>query len=165
MKCGLSITEEDKLELCFPYKKMTCWQTVSDQWIDQRGGTTSQCDLTVYMLDELLHCYIKETCKYHVNFLISGNSPWIQILNCSLWAAYWKCGNGWLPSTFWHLHLTDRLIIGWLNKSCPFKIDFCPRQMIYTGHQENRSLEMQSLALLEACQRKKPCIHPELAMS
>lgn len=42
-----------------------------------------------------------------------------------------QCALGWLASTLWHLYLTDRLIIGWLNKSCPLGIDFCPRQMIY----------------------------------
>lgn len=77
--------------------------------------------------------------------ILRGNRFWTFLHLSTGWREqqilmqHGKLALGWLPSTRWHLYSTNRLIIRWLNKSRPFRIDFCLRQMMYTWHQEIRS--------------------------
>lgn len=87
-------------------------------------------------ISALLSCKCSYIISVHISSIyLHGNEYWtffhLQSKESSTLMLPGQCALGWLASTLWHLHLTDRLIIGWLNKSCPLGIDFCPRQMIY----------------------------------
>lgn len=76
-------------------------------------------------------------------WLLFSRVEWTEQLKAIL-TLHGKCALEWLPSAPWHLYLTNRLIIGWLNESLLFRIDFRPRQMMCTWHEEiERSAKAQ----------------------
>lgn len=145
--------------------------------ISSKKGTKKKRDKNVYITTlwkhkctyRHTHANIMSISSFQVLFYMETDIGlffvWVLGEESSILTPHGKWTLGWLPWTLWHLYLTNRLIIGWLNKSCPFRIDFCPRQMMYTWHQEIRSLERQSLALSASSQLNKSCIHPERVTS